>query len=196
MKTKQNARDRRRDEEKRRREHWTQTGDLPMPSPEPDRPVKPVVSKAEIRRQREEETREFLAYLEKEIVIPKEEPEIRKRSAGRTLIADLNLEEGMPVVDEAIGRMNLGFQELRVSGAKLVRLIHGYGSTGRGGRICTGVRKELAALKARGRIRAFVPGEDFGPFSAESRLIAEAFPGIVRDHDYGRGNRGITIVLL
>ena len=198
MKTKKTARDRRTEEAKKRRDHWNQTDPAPKPAPEPVKPAKPAVSKAEIRKQREADTREFLAYLEGEIVIRKEEPDpgIRKSSPRRALIADLNLEEGMPTVEEAVGRMMIGFQELRASGVRLVRVIHGYGSTGRGGKICVGVRKELSALKARRRIREFAAGEDFGPFSAESRLIAEKYPEAVRDPDYGRGNPGITVVML
>ena len=41
-----------------------------------------------------------------------------------------------------------------------MKLIHGYGSTGRGGRICTGVRKELAAMARKRLIREFVTGDD------------------------------------
>ena len=109
---------------------------------------------------------------------------------------DLNLEEGMPVVEEAIARMNLGLQELRASGAKFVRLIHGYGSTGRGGKIGVSVREELEAMKAKRRIREFVTGEEFGPCSEESRRMVESSPEIARDQDYGRCNHGVTIVML
>lgn len=39
----------------------------------------------------------------------------------------------MPLVDEAVRRMHMGIQEMKVSRVKVVKLIHGYGSTGRGG---------------------------------------------------------------
>ena len=102
----------------------------------------------------------------------------------------------MPLVEDAVGRMNMGLQELRVSHAKAVKLIHGYGSTGRGGKICAGVRKELADMKRRKQIRDFIPGEDFGPMDEASRKLAEQMKSIPRDPDYGRMNHGITIVIL
>ena len=92
-----------------------------------------AISAEELQRIQEEETREFLAYLEQDFAISKEETDYGRKNSRRTLICDLNLEDGMPTVEEAVSRMNLGFQEMRVSGVRLVRLIHGYGSTGRGG---------------------------------------------------------------
>ena len=194
MKMKKNARDKRVDEERRRKEHWTQKESL-KPAVDPELPVKPV-SKAEIRKQREEETREFLAYLEKDITIIKDEGDPVRQTARKRIVYDLNLEEGMPVVEEAVVRMNLGLQQFRATGVKFVRLIHGYGSTGRGGKIGISVRRELVLMKNRRRIREFVTGEEFGPCSEESRRMVEASPEIARDQDYGRCNHGITIVML
>ena len=154
------------------------------------------ISAEELQRMQEEETLEFLAYLEQDFTVVKEEPDPRKKASRKTLICDLNLEESMPTVEEAIRRMILGFQEMRVSGVKLVRLIHGYGSTGRGGKIRVGVRKELEAMTASRRIRGFVTGGKLSPYSAESRNLADRFPEVVHDRDYGKCNQGITIVIL
>ena len=195
MKSKKNARDKRADEAKMRRERLA--GDrTASPVGAVKAPPVPRLSAEEEARRQEEETRAFLAYLEKETVVLKEETEIRKGAGRKTQIGVINLEAGMPTVDEAITRMKLGFQEMKVSGTKLVRVIHGYGSTGRGGKICVEVRKELGRLKTRKWIRGFVTGEEFGPWSAESRKMADQFPEIVRDKDYGRSNPGITIVML
>ena len=102
----------------------------------------------------------------------------------------------MPLVEEAVRRMHMGIQEMRHIRAKAVKLIHGYGSTGRGGKICTGIRAELADMKRKKQIREYIPGEDFGPADAASRKLADRDPRITRDPDYGRMNHGITIVVL
>ena len=102
----------------------------------------------------------------------------------------------MPLVEEAISRMNLGLQEMRVSGMRTVKLIHGYGSTGRGGRIRVGVRGELSAMKKRKLIHDFIPGENFGPFDERSRKMAEKDRTVTKDPDYGRENHGVTIVVI
>jgi hypothetical protein len=92
--------------------------------------------------------------------------------------------------------MNMGIQEMRVSRAKAVKLIHGYGSSGRGGKIRIGVRDKLAAMKRKRLIKDYIPGEDFGPTDAASRKLAEQDKTVTRDPDYGRMNHGITIVVL
>ena len=77
-----------------------------------------------------------------------------------------------------------------------MKLIHGYGSTGRGGKISTGVRRELADMKRKRQIRDFIPGEDFGPMDAAARMAAEQEKAITKDPDFGRMNYGITIAVL
>ena len=102
----------------------------------------------------------------------------------------------MPLVEEALDRMNIGLQEMRVSRVKAVKLIHGYGSTGRGGKILVGVRDELAAMKRRKQIKDYIPGEDFGPTDPATRKLADQNTAVTRDPDYGRMNHGITVVVL
>ena len=49
----------------------------------------------------------------------------------------------------------------RTLGASAVKLIHGYGSSGKGGKIRLEVRAYLERQKARGKIRDYIPGERF-----------------------------------
>ena len=145
------------------------------------------------------EAREFLEYMKRErIRIPVDKPVVRPQRQKKTpeIMSTLNLEQGMPVVEAALGRMEKGITEARFSGMKVVRLIHGYGSTGRGGAICVGVRSELAKMRRAGKIKDYIPGEEFGAFDHRSRRLADQFPEIVRDPDYGNQNHGITIVVL
>ena len=140
-----------------------------------------------------------LAYLEKHGVpaAGKEAPRPAARKPGASgSIPRLNLEDGMPLVSEALDRMHMGLQEMRVSRVKIVKLIHGYGSTGRGGRIGLAVREDLAGMKRKRLIQGFIPGEDFGPMDPASRRLAERDGKVPRDPDYGRMNHGITLVIL
>lgn len=202
MKQKTNARQKREAEELWKRQALKQPGRLPEKKepvkPEPSKPLpkpRPILPE----KTPEEETREFLEYLAKEkLPVFRDDPLPQKRkkpSAGKA-IPRLNLEEGMPLVEEAVSRMKMGLQELRVSGEKTVKLIHGYGSTGKGGRIRIGVRKELAALKNKRMIRDFVIGEDFGPFNEACREAVAQDQTVRKDIDYGRSNHGITVVML
>ena len=208
MKKKENAREKRDAEARRRKETLSLSpardvkGKAPEQSaagreavsPRPPAQAAPLPEKTA-----EEETREFLEYLERHGVPADKEDasrSVKRKSAPPAGIPRLDLEEGMPVVSEAVSRMRLGLQEMKHSQVRVVKLIHGYGSSGKGGKIRIGVREELSALKRRGQIRDFIPGEDFGPMDAASRSLSEREKSVTRDPDYGRLNHGITIVAL
>jgi hypothetical protein len=108
----------------------------------------------------------------------------------------VNLEEDRPPVEEALRRCRSAIQGGLLRGDSVLKLIHGYGSSGEGGRIREAVRRHLAELTGRGRIAGFLPGEALTPGSAESRRLRDRMPGEGRsDPDLKRGNPGITFVL-
>lgn len=111
-------------------------------------------------------------------------------------LREINLEEGMPTVDTAMTRMKISLRNAKANGETAVKLIHGYGSSGKGGKIKTAVHAELQRLKSAGTIREFVKGEDFSPFSESGRTLLTRCPVSAKDHDYSRSNCGITVVLL
>ena len=102
----------------------------------------------------------------------------------------------MPTVEQAIIRMDQAIRSAKSKGCEVLKLIHGYGSSGRGGAIRHEVQSALARHQRAGRIRAFVPGEEFSPFSNEARMAVDACPALAIDRDYTRSNHGITIVVL
>lgn len=108
----------------------------------------------------------------------------------------VNLEQGMPTVEMARNRLNNALQTARMQGDKAIKIIHGYGSSGKGGAIKADVHKNLAQKLRSGAIKSYVKGEDFSPFSEVSRQITAKCPDLTKDKDYSRGNDGITIVLL
>ena len=97
----------------------------------------------------------------------------------------INLEAGMPTVATA---KNLLSQSLRTAKAN--------GSTGKGGAIRSAVRRELQDRKRQGQVRLWIPGEDFSPFSEDTRQAVGRYPELAKDQDYARTNHGITIVVL
>ncbi len=206
MKQKTNARQKREAEAQRKKAILAPSRPSSVRPPEKAEAPKPPVQKPAVQKPAplpsktpEEEAREFLEYLERHDTPAgdKEYPQTaKKKTGGSGNIPKLDLESGMPVVSDALSRMNIGLQEMRYSRIKIVKLVHGYGSTGRGGKICIGVRDELASMKRKKLIRDYIPGEEFGPFDAASRKLAEQNKNITKDSDYGRTNHGITIVVL
>ena len=102
----------------------------------------------------------------------------------------------MPQVSEALQRMDRELSLARQEKIKLLKLVHGYGSSGEGGDIRIAVQKHLVELTQNGRIRACIFGENWSKSDKTSWKLMQAHSGLKNDSDLGRGNRGITIVIL
>ena len=114
--------------------------------------------------------------------------------SGRVRV--INLEEGFPTRDQAYQKLDDGLARARKDGIAVLKVIHGYGSTGAGGVLRFAVRGFLRQRKDKGEIAAFVNGESWSSFDERSKLIFAKAPELVMDSDIGRGNKGITLVLL
>ena len=68
-------------------------------------------------------------------------------------LKEVNIKYDMPTADLAVRRTTYAIENGRTLGASAVKLIHGYGSTGKGGKIRLEVRAYLERQKARGQIR-------------------------------------------
>jgi hypothetical protein len=108
----------------------------------------------------------------------------------------VNLKEGMPLVNQALMQMDRELAVARREGCALVKLIHGYGSTGAGGEIRIAVQKRLREMNERGEIRGFIFGENWAQSDEQAWKIVSARKELKQDRDLGKGNRGITIVEL
>jgi hypothetical protein len=108
----------------------------------------------------------------------------------------VNLEEGRPTVERARLRMEHELGQARRSGGAALKLIHGYGSSGAGGALRDELQKDLRHAAENGRIRAFIAGEDWRVSNETTWALLRRFPEWKKDSDLGRGNRGISIVVL
>ncbi len=112
------------------------------------------------------------------------------------LIKVINLEEGMPSVEQARLRMEHAVQVARQSGYRAVKLIHGYGSSGAGGALRVELQKQLRLAVQNGVIRALIAGEDWRISDETTWALLKRFPEWKQDSDLGRNNQGISIVVL
>ncbi|MGA8503085.1 MAG: hypothetical protein WB683_16135 [Candidatus Sulfotelmatobacter sp.] len=102
----------------------------------------------------------------------------------------------MPLVREALERLARELALAHQEKAKLLKLIHGYGSSGAGGEIRIAVQKRLLELAQNGQIRACIFGENWTKTEDVAWKLLQAHPELKSDSDLGRNNHGITIVLL
>ncbi|MFQ9472228.1 MAG: hypothetical protein ACLR0P_02995 [Oscillospiraceae bacterium] len=85
-------------------------------------------------------------------------------------LREVDLERGMPTMRAALQQLSFELRRGRSLGCAAVKLIHGYGSSGKGGRIRVEARACLARMKERGELRDVIPGEEFTIF--EPRTLA------------------------
>ena len=100
----------------------------------------------------------------------------------------------MPTVLVARNRLLQQISASRMYREKVIKIIHGYGSTGKGGAIKREVVSILNEQLNKGAIKGYVKGEDFPPFGEAARKLLALYPDVARDRDFSRGNDGITIV--
>ena len=107
-----------------------------------------------------------------------------------------NVEEGLPSLEEARKLVIEEIRRAKGSGIRVLKVIHGYGSSGKGGTLCTGLRKSFGLRKKEGVIRDFVAGEDFSIFDNRSLTLLEAVPELRGDPDLNGTNEGVTVLWL
>jgi Smr domain len=118
----------------------------------------------------------------------------RKMMSGRVRV--VNLEDGFPTRDQAYQKLEVALARARKDGIVVLKVIHGYGSTGAGGVLRFAIRGYLRQRKEKKEIVAFVNGESWSSFDERSKLLFARAPELVLDSDVGRANKGITLVLL
>jgi hypothetical protein len=108
----------------------------------------------------------------------------------------INLEEGFPTRDQAYQKLEAALARARKDGIPVLKVIHGYGSSGVGGVLRFAIRSFLRQRKEVKEIAMFVNGESWSSFDERSKALLAKAPDLLLDSDLGRANKGITIVLL
>ncbi|MEO5511198.1 MAG: Smr/MutS family protein [Longimicrobiales bacterium] len=106
----------------------------------------------------------------------------------------VNMEAGYPSAEEARTRLANELDVARKKGVGLLKIIHGYGSTGKGGTLRKSLRTMLLRMGQEGKIGRVIFGEAWDLFDEPSRNLIERYPLIRGDRDLGQSNAGITIV--
>lgn len=102
----------------------------------------------------------------------------------------------MPTVPEALQHLDRELARTRQTGGGMMKLIHGYGSSGAGGEIRIAAQRRLVEMAARGEIRACIFGENWAKSDEQAWALVNAHPELKQDHDRGKRNLGITIIVL
>lgn len=108
----------------------------------------------------------------------------------------VNLKQDFPTVQEALSRLDREIAIARKEGIALLKIVHGYGSSGAGGDIRLAVQARLHHIAESGQISACIFGENWSKSDTTVWQLLQARAELKQDRDLGRGNRGITVVVL
>jgi len=112
------------------------------------------------------------------------------------LLRTYNVEAGRPSLDLARRRVSGAIRQGRASGVVVLKVIHGYGSSGAGGVLRVGLREAFARFRRNGALRDFVGGEEFTIYNATVREMIDACPALRHDSDLEAANPGVTLLWL
>ncbi len=110
---------------------------------------------------------------------------------------ELNIKQDGPYVDEALDRLTEYLRKSLDLGVKAIVLIHGYGSSGQGGRIKWAIHDALDNNRYSDRVTEYHFGEDV-PYGGEAyHALLKRRPGLKRYlKRFKEGNAGMTVLLL
>lgn len=106
------------------------------------------------------------------------------------------LKEGMPSVEEARARLQNELAIARKNGIRVLKLVHGYGSSGVGGDLRIALQSTLRQMAQRHEIEDCIYGENWRTSDDRAWELLKRMPNLKSDSDLGKGNKGITVVVL
>lgn len=108
----------------------------------------------------------------------------------------VNLKEGNYSVEYALAITEIEIESAKREGCSCIKILHGYGSHGRGGVIAVALRKQLNHWKRMGFITDYFGGDKWNIFDKDTQKILLLDKTIYNDEDMNKSNPGITIVQL
>jgi hypothetical protein len=102
----------------------------------------------------------------------------------------------MPSVEQARARLQTELRSARQSGVKVLKLVHGYGSSGVGGDLRISLQSTLRQMAQQHEIGDCIYGENWRNSDESSWALLKRMPELKNDSDLGKGNKGITLVIL
>ena len=110
---------------------------------------------------------------------------------------EINIKQGSPYVEEALDELTEQLRKCLELGIKAIILIHGYGSSGQGGRIKWAVHDALENNRYSDRVLEYFFGENVAYGTEAYQALLRRRPGLKRYlKRFKEGNAGMTVLLL
>ncbi len=109
-------------------------------------------------------------------------------------LIEINIKSEGQTVSQAIGEFLLALDRAKFCKTKIIKVITGYGSHGKGGEIKKELQKLLFNLKRAEKISEYYPCERLT--KNELHTLCVEFPDLILDTEISSYNSGVTVVLL
>jgi hypothetical protein len=107
---------------------------------------------------------------------------------------EINIKSDMPMVGDAMKYLQDTILRLKKEKYECVLIVHGYGSTGKGGAICEKCRQWLKAQERNKKVKTVIFGEDFEIFNFKALELKNKYKELSPLMNVC--NHGVTVVEL
>ena len=112
-------------------------------------------------------------------------------------VVEINIKQGAPSVEEALELLTEHLRNCSELGIKAIVLIHGYGSSGEGGRIKWAIQEALENNRYADRVTEYFFGERVAYGTDAYYALLKRRPGLKQYlKRFKEGNAGMTVLLL
>ena len=115
--------------------------------------------------------------------------------SGSLVVRKVDLGHTGLSVTEARHRLNDAINVASYRGEDVLVIVHGYGSSGMGGRILSMVRSEASRAQSAGDLSGWMAGEDLGRGDRRARDMERRLPALASLDIWKRENPGITVLV-
>jgi hypothetical protein len=116
--------------------------------------------------------------------------------SGALAVKRIDLGHAGLTVNEAHQRLSDAINVASYKGEDVLVVVHGYGSSGTGGRILSMVRSEANRALRAGGLTGWIAGEDLGGRSRRARELVRRLPALADIDVWQRENPGITVLIV
>ena len=109
-------------------------------------------------------------------------------------IIEINIKSLNQTVSLALGEFLVGLDRAKFAGVKIIKVITGYGSHGKGGEIKKELEKLLFKLKRENQITNYFKGETISREDLSN--LNKLCPELIIDSEINAYNSGVTLVLV
>lgn len=110
------------------------------------------------------------------------------------MCTEINIKENMPLVCDALENLKGYIKIKKHLGIRCLVVIHGYGSTGKGGEICKKSRAYLKSQEKNKHLKSVIFGEDFDVYNKSAVDLNAKYKAL--NKYFCKYNHGITIIEL